>query len=276
LVPAVLQALAVSPTRPTLTEQMLMGTYALMAPSWVVEALEVVELSPRAEEAWPKRPTALSSAVIGTLMLAIAPFWPVPTEVVEHEDLALAKMPAETEHRLIGALTLASGDFWVVFCDPEVASWLGRPMPPITLLSSVMGKLMEIGRPKSGASGFEPAVVVAAGVDLVVVTAGVDLAVVVVVVAAVFAALDAAPAPAGANPAKSAAARTTPPPMAPSVVRLFRLKMVLLCTRLSMSLLFERAALQGNGCDCPAYGLLPNSLCHKTARHLPAVPAPRC
>jgi hypothetical protein len=110
-----------------------------------------------------------------------------------------------------------------------------------------MGKLMEMGRPKSGASGFEPAVV-AAGVDLVVVTAGVDLVVVVVdagVTAAAFAELDAAPAPAGANPAKSAAARTTPPPMAPSVVRLFRLKMLLLCTRLSMSLLFERVVLEG-------------------------------
>jgi hypothetical protein len=90
-------------------------------------------------------------------------------------------------------------------------------MPAISLFNNVMGSAIEIGRPSSGAKGLDPAVVLS-GVDLGT-TATVEL---------FTKELDAAPAPAGANPAKSAAAKTTPPPIAPSVVRLFRLKVMLL------------------------------------------------
>jgi hypothetical protein len=94
------------------------GADALINPCCVVDAAED-ECSPRAEAALPSRPTALSLAEIGTLTLAIAPCWPVPTDVVEQLELALAMTPAEMEQALIGALTLATGLVWVVVLEPE-------------------------------------------------------------------------------------------------------------------------------------------------------------
>jgi hypothetical protein len=83
------------------------------------------------------------------------------------------------------------------------------------LPNNVIGSEMEIGSAVSGANGFDGAVGAAAGVLLTLAVGMVTFGVV-----------DAAPA--GPNPTKRAAARTTPLPMAPSEVRRFRLKVLLL------------------------------------------------
>jgi hypothetical protein len=84
-----------------------------------------------------------------------------------------------------------------------------------------MGNEIEIGRPTSGANGFEFEVVLLAAF-------GVDVTLLVLVVVAAGVATfgvevdDAAPA--GTKPTNSAAANAVPPAIAPSVVRRFRLK----------------------------------------------------
>jgi hypothetical protein len=78
----------------------------------------------------------------------------------------------------------------------------------------VMGNEMEIGKLSNGASGL------LALVATVLVTAALGAVVVVEDVAG----LEAAPAPEGMNATNRPAARANPLPIAPSVVRLFRLK----------------------------------------------------
>ena len=108
--PTVLQSLEVLPTRPTLTEQMLTGASALMAPFCDVDAADCPLANPSADAAWLSRPIALSCAVIGALASARPPGWFSPTDVVEQLLLASAARPTESEHALIGASALATGD----------------------------------------------------------------------------------------------------------------------------------------------------------------------
>jgi hypothetical protein len=119
-------------------------------------------------------------------------------------------------------------------------------MPANSLFNKVMGNEMEIGNAVNGANGLVEgaalgvlvvagALVVADDAFGVLVVAGaalggvvvVGVATLLVVTGALVLGVDDA-APAGASPAKRPAARTTPLPIAPSCIRLIRLKMLLL------------------------------------------------
>jgi hypothetical protein len=150
----------------------------------------------------------------------------MPTEVVEQLLFAPAKIPAEIEHALTGTLTLANGLFCVVVLVPLVEFWFGSSIPAISFPRRLIGREIDTGSAVRGANGlaFEVVLVAAFGVDatvfVFVVAAGVATFGLAVVDDA---------APAGTRPMNSAAASAAPPPIAPSVVRRFRLKVLLLC-----------------------------------------------
>jgi hypothetical protein len=159
----------------------------------------------------------------------------MPTEVVEQLLLASARTPAEMEHALTGAVTLAKGLFCVVTLEPVDELRPGSSIPAISLPSKVIGREIESGRATSGANGLEG--VVAFAVDLGV-TAAVGWVTATVVVVTLGAETDAAPAPEGTMPTNSVAASNTPPPIAPSDLRLIRLKACSLCLGTRTAYLF--------------------------------------
>jgi hypothetical protein len=144
--------------------QRLIGTAALMAPFWVVEAADWPVVNPSEEAAAPKSPIALYSAVIGMLMVPIAPSWSIPTEVVEQLLFAPARRPMDSEHALIGASRLISGDDWVVVFVPLSAFWPGSNELPISFASNVIGSDKDNGSAVNGESGLGPLLVVDLGV----------------------------------------------------------------------------------------------------------------
>jgi hypothetical protein len=119
LEPLVSQLLAVFPTSPTLTEQMVTGASALIAPFCDVDA-DCPFANPSAAAPWPNSPTALSCAVIGALTLARPPLWCSPTAVVEQLLRASAATPTESEHTLTGVSAFATGDDCPVAFVPVV------------------------------------------------------------------------------------------------------------------------------------------------------------
>src|SRR6185312_14101168 len=124
-----------------------------MAPSCVVDAGACPVVRPSDLAAMPNSPIALYCAVIGMLIVPIAPSWSRPTEVVEQLLAALAKRPIDSEHKLIGASRLRSGDFWVVVFVPVRAFCPGSKLLPISFASAVIGTDIEIGRPPSDGDG---------------------------------------------------------------------------------------------------------------------------
>ena len=227
-----------------------------MAPSCVVEAGDCPVVSPSDLAAIPSRPIALYCAVIGMLMVPMAPSWLSPTEVVEQLLAASAKRPSDSEHALIGTSAFRSGDFWFVVLVPLSAFWPGSRVLPISLASNVMGMDNDSGSAVRADSGL-PGVVddLAAGVDVVVgagTGAGVGAGVVaafgtvafgtvvvvvafgaVVVVTESFDVVDdgmtlVVAAPAGPRPTSTLAAASTRPPVSTAIEeRGFRLKVLL-------------------------------------------------
>jgi hypothetical protein len=160
LVPLVSQSLAVFPTRPTLTEQMVTGASALIAPLWAVDA-DWPFAKPSAAAAWFNSPIALSCAVIGALTLARPPGWFSPTEVVEQLLLESATTPMESEHALTGTSTLAAEDDCPVELVPFVEFWPGSSVVPTSFDNAETGAATDTGEEGSGSDAGPGAVGVA-------------------------------------------------------------------------------------------------------------------
>src|ERR1700722_7754102 len=110
---------------------------------------------------------ALYCALIGMLIVPMAPSWLRPTEVVEQLLSAPARRPTDSEHALIGTLALRSGDFWFVVLVPLSELSPGRNVLPISLGNNEIGMDSDSGSALSGASWLPGVAALAAGVDVV-------------------------------------------------------------------------------------------------------------
>ena len=211
LVPLVSQSLAVFPTSPTLTEQIVTGASALIAPFCDVDADCPLD-NPSAAAAWSNSPTALSCAVIGALTLARPPVWLRPTDVVEQLLPASATTPTESEQALMGASALATGDDCPAVFVPVVVFRPGSTVLPTTFDLAVTGAA-------TSAFGVAEAVACAAAVAAACCTAR---------TVACRSVGDGVAAPAGTTPTTAPAARMSPPVRTPMDVNRFLFKVLLL------------------------------------------------
>ena len=190
---------------------------------------------------------ALSSAVMGTLIVPMAPTWFRPTEVVEQLLEAPASRPMDSEQRLIGASTLASGEDCFVVLVPVVAFCPGSRVLPISLASAVIGMEMETGSAVRGASGLVAGAaagtaagaaarpVVAGGAVTWATAAAVAFCTLCTVVCTVFCTVVATwfaggdDAPAAGRPTADAAARVSPDVRTPIELSRLRLNVCSFC-----------------------------------------------